>query len=78
LQSQYTTGKENPMANTYQGIKSNSIYSSPFAEQTLTLSQIDSMYQNGEIDADTAKEMAVEMALETKGTNLILEAVLSK
>jgi len=73
--------KAKTMANTYQGIKSSSINASnPHAERELTLSEIDSMYQNSEISADEAKAMAVNMAsdYQFKGSDLVFVAVLRK
>lgn len=36
-------------------------HTSPFAERELTLSEIDSKYQNGEIDRDRAEKMMVAL-----------------
>lgn len=46
--------------------------SSPHAERTLTLSEIDSKWQNGELTLREAKRMAAEMC----GNNLAIIAVL--
>ena len=46
--------------NKCQGFGSSPINaSSPFAEREMSLSQIDSTYQNGEISHSQAKEMAI-------------------
>ncbi len=63
------------------GIKSSSVNASnPFAEREVTLSQIDSMWQNGEITGDQARDMAISMATHSKyiGASEVLPAVLQK
>lgn len=50
---------------------------SPFAERELTLSDIDSMFQNGEITVEEAQKMALRIVAETNDT-AILHALIRK
>lgn len=51
---------------------------SPFAERELTLSDIDSMFQNGAISEVEARNMAIGIALGSRDTETILKVVLAK
>jgi polyhydroxyalkanoate synthesis regulator phasin len=60
-------------------IKSSNINSSsPFAERELTLSEIDSMYQNGEINEDQARKMATKMLIQNNADGSVFQAVLTR
>jgi len=45
--------------------------SSPFAEREITLTQIDNMWEAGEINTQEAKNMIIKWAVETKNTHLL-------
>lgn len=60
------------MASSYQGFKSSSINAShPQAEREITLTQIDSMYSNGEIGVQEAKKLVVQWAVDTGNATLL-------
>jgi hypothetical protein len=46
---------------------------SPHAEREVTLTEIDSMLHNGEINMDEAKEMAIRWAAKTNNTQILLQ-----
>ena len=50
--------------------------SSPFAERELTLSQIDSMLYNGEINRDEAQSMALQVLCNLDATKEVFTAVI--
>ncbi len=65
------------MASTYQGFKSSSINASNcHAERELTLSQVDSMYQNGEINQVEAKRMAITVLIDLDATGEVFATIL--
>lgn len=44
---------------------------SPFAEREITLTEIDSMFQNGEINEKEARDMVVQWAVDTNNVALL-------
>lgn len=61
------------------GYKGSSInHHSPFASRDLTLSEIDSMWQNGEITQEEAENLAVEVACKTSNIQVLQAMMESK
>jgi len=52
--------------------------SSCFAEREVTLSQIDSMYQNGEINQQEADRMATQWLIDNKADGTVFATVLKR
>jgi len=60
------------------GYKGSSINQhSPFAARELTLSEIDSMWQNGEITQEQAQDLAIEVACNTSNIQ-VLQAMMGE
>lgn len=61
------------MINGCQNFKETSINRhSPYAERIPTLSEIDSLYQNGEINEGEARDMATKMAMRSRKHSFVM------